>query len=294
MAVRASVPGTCGELAQGWFEGDEALISLPVRLRGFISLSDGPFEGAKRAASARPKTRRALEVALKELKAEGALEGLWIFGENPFPEGVGMASSTVDVASSIAAALSLLGGKLEEELVARLSCAVEASDGVMVEGLCLFRHLTGEVLERFSARVLEGLSVVWVIPPWKVATEEYRTPARRAQVRALEGEFGEILKALREAIEEEDQEALFEATTRDSLLHEKVFPKGYLEALLLARELCGTGGLVVAHSGSGAGLILPSGDAEGFARSRLRELLPSSWWIWTLRTGGGGLEVEGV
>jgi len=294
MVVKASVPGTCGELAQGWFEGEEALISLPVRLRGYVALSDAPFEGARRASSARPKTRRALEVALRELGAEGALEGLWISGGNPFPEGVGMASSTVDVASSVAAVFSLLRGKAEEEAVARLSCAVEASDGVMVEGLCLFRHLSGEVLERFSAKVLEGLSVVWVIPPWRVATEEYRTPSRRAQVRALEGEFAGVLELMREALEEADEETLFEATTRDSLLHERVLPKGYLDVLLSARELCGRGGLVVAHSGSGAGLILRGEELAGFARSRLREALPSSWWIWTLRAGGGGIEVEGL
>ena len=95
MVGSAWVPGSCGELVQGWHpEWDEpVLVSCPIDWGSRVRVTLGNW--GVRASDGRWKSARAVARTLEQL---GRLDlGADVRVENPLPEGRGMASSTADV-----------------------------------------------------------------------------------------------------------------------------------------------------------------------------------------------------
>ena len=127
--VTVRVPGSCGELLQGWHGGEPFLVTCPIAryttvrasatLQGLVGLGE--------------KSRRALQLYLRGAGIKKLPFGMRLTSE--LPRGKGMASSSADIAAVLAAASHALGQLLAPEAILRLAVQVEPTDAVFMPGI---------------------------------------------------------------------------------------------------------------------------------------------------------------
>ena len=137
--VTVRVPGSCGELLQGWHRGEPFLVTCPIAryttvraaasLQGLIGLGE--------------KARCALQLYLREAGIEKFPFGMQLTSE--LPRGKGMASSSADIAAVLAAASQALGQPLAPEAILHLAVQVEPTDAVFLPGIVCLNQVTGRV-----------------------------------------------------------------------------------------------------------------------------------------------------
>lgn len=274
-----SVPGSCGELVQGIVDGVRLHASCPV--------------GRYARATWRPGARRAHgEKVRRALAATGGspafLAGLTI--RSALPRGIGMASSTADIGAAVGLWLAMGRGTVDAGAVARAALAVEPTDGVLFDGIVLFDHRRGSVLERWGAPPPIELVAVEVGGPVDTLAFNERDTAAVSREQA-----GSILRAfelVRRGLARGDAASIGRGATISALCHQNILPKPALEPLLRLALEEGGYGVNVAHSGSLIGLLLPPGgyDRER-VRRRIAELVRREALIRRLRLVSGGLHV---
>ncbi|MDQ2835967.1 MAG: hypothetical protein M3Y89_00930 [Actinomycetota bacterium] len=255
-------PAHHGELLQGTFEDGagrlrRALVTLPQPERG----SRATFYPSARhwgivGTPELTKVRRAALLALREFSTHPSpTKGGQIEVLSDIPRGIGMGSSTSDVAATIRAVANFHGVSLSREEVGRLSVLAEcASDSVMIDDrVVLFAHRDGDVLETLGPR----------LPPMVVVGCN-TDPGARVDTLAMQpadyddtelGAFQVLRAALRRAIAAGDVALLGRVTTASARINQRFLPKPALEALLALCLQHGGCGVQVAHSGTVAGLI---------------------------------------
>ena len=284
-------PAHHGELVQGMFHDGSgrlrrALVTLPDPGRG----SRAVFRPSERhwgivGTPELIKVRRAAILALREFSGHPSpAKGGQIEIISDVPRGIGMGSSTSDVAATIRAVADFHGVPLSREEVGRLAVLAEcASDSVMIDDrVVLFAHRDGVVLETFGHRLPPMVVVGCDTAPGSVVDTLAFPPAEYGDAEV--GAFQVLRAALRRAVATEDVALLGRVTTASARINQRFLPKPALEALL---ELClhhGGCGVQVAHSGTVAGLIFDA-TRPGLERS-VHECM--------VGIGALGLELTGV
>ena len=266
-------PAHHGELVQGMFHDGSgrlrrALVTLPDPGRG----SRAVFRPSERhwGVVGTPeliKVRRAAILALREFSGHPSpAKGGQIEITSNVPRGVGMGSSTSDVAATIRAVADFHGVPLSREEVGRLAVLAEcASDSVMIDDrVVLFAHRDGVVLETFGHRLPQMVVVGCDTAPGSVVDTLAFPPAEYGD--ADLGAFQVLRAAFRRSVATEDVALLGRVATASARINQRFLPKPALETLL---ELClrlGGCGVQVAHSGTVAGLIFDAAQ-PGLDRS---------------------------
>ncbi len=251
-----------GELLQGVFDDGagrlrRALVTMPLPGRGsravfYPSQSHWGVVGP----AGLTKARRAAIYALREFSGHPSpAKGGRVEITSSVPHGIGMGSSTSDVAAVIRAVADYHGVTLSREEVGRLAVLAEvAADSVMIDDrVVLFAHRDGLVLETFGHQLPPMVVVGCDTAPGQVVETLGLPPADYSDKEA--GEFQVLRGALRRAIATEDVALLGKVATASARINQRYLPKPGLEALI---ELCvrhGGAGLQIAHSGTVAGLI---------------------------------------
>ena len=151
--VTVRVPGSCGELLQGWHGGEPFLVTCPIAryttvrasatLQGLVGLGE--------------KSRRALQLYLREAGIEKLPFGMRLTSE--LPRGKGMASSSADIAAVLAAASHALGQLLAPEALLRLAVQVEPTDAVFLAGIVCLNQVTGHVQRTYRSLSYPQLTI---------------------------------------------------------------------------------------------------------------------------------------
>lgn len=153
MELVVRVPGSCGELLQGWDEkGDPFLLTAPIDRYAAVTIRD---DG-----------RRARHIGAKGLAALQAVLAFFHVRDYPYslyqtaslPAGKGMASSSADIGAVIIGVAKSLGYTLSVRDVAALAASIEPTDGVFCPGLCQLNYLTGAIDRMYP-----------VVPPLRIA-----------------------------------------------------------------------------------------------------------------------------
>ncbi|MEL7044357.1 MAG: hypothetical protein AAGL66_04970, partial [Pseudomonadota bacterium] len=198
--------------------------------------------------------------------------------------GAGMGTSTAD---TIAAALTharLARIELAREQLARVVSAVERSDGIFYDGVCLVQQGVGRLLKRFPA---PSWRLLLLVPRTRLATEDARPYSRR-----FSRTYTEILNTILADVSEDDfidcvnLSAELNATVRDY--------EFYFDVRRVAKRF-NADGVGIAHTGSVVFLIYKrSAEFESYqtevtkvlkARYELDKLIsarfvPKSWnWL---------------
>ncbi|MEO5657643.1 MAG: GHMP kinase [Nitrospiria bacterium] len=278
-ALTVRVPGSCGELVQGIVDGVRLHVSCPVDRYARATWRSG----ASRVQG--EKVRRALAAA-------GASRefGAGLTMRSDLPRGIGMASSTADIGAAVGLWLAMGRGAPDPGAVARAALAVEPTDGVLFDGVVLFDHRRGTVLERWGSP--PPIEVVAVEAGGPVDTLAFNERDTAAVSREQAGSILQAFDLVRRGLAQGDAASIGRGATISALCHQNILPKPALEPLLRLALEEGGYGVNVAHSGSLIGLLLPPGgyDRERVAR-RIAELAPSRAPVRRLRLVGGGIDV---
>ncbi len=262
-----TVPGSCGELVQGWTDGRLLQITCPIDRfsTAEVSIESGRGTGVH-APGGYEKARAAVEHTLERLGLRERRADLGV--ASALLRGKGMGSSTADVvaaaAATVAAALDTLPSP---ELLAEVAISVEPSDGTMFSGITLFDHREGSL--HMSLGPPPPLRILVIDPGGTVDTLTFNglgaTRTRRAMTRVPADRIGRWTKAfhlVRDGIRSGDIEAVGRGATESAVMHQEVLANPLFPEILQVARDAGAVGVNRAHSGTVVGLLFPI-DTDG-------------------------------
>lgn len=129
MIIKVLVPGSCGELAQGWRDGQPFMITCPIGLYSKALVTDKT--SAKTGMG--KKAHMALKTTTSYMGCESFPLGLSL--ESQLPTGKGMAASTADIVAVIQAVATAIDEELEPEEIAEIAAGIEPTDGIFYPGI---------------------------------------------------------------------------------------------------------------------------------------------------------------
>jgi uncharacterized protein involved in propanediol utilization len=259
-------PAHHGELLQGMFDDGtgrlrRGLVTLPCPVRG----SRAEFHPSQShwgivGTPDRTLVRRAAILALAEFSGHPApAKGGTIEITSDVPRGIGMGSSTADVAATIRAVAAYHGVALSGEQVGRLAVLAEcASDSTMIDDrVVLFAQRDGVVLETLGHRLPPMTVVGCDTQPGSGGVDTLGHRPAEYDDRET-GAFGVLRAALRRAIATDDVALLGRVATASARINQRFLPMPALQQLVELTLRHGGHGVQISHSGTVAGLIFDS------------------------------------
>lgn len=235
-------PGTAGELIEGYFEGNEVMVTCPVSI--FAKVKSGPD-------NLQIKGKKA-SVLASSFYGSAPLS---LHVKSPLPEGKGMASSTADISAVIAA--TALSKRIYPSVrtISRLASRIEPGDSSFIPGNVLFQFKTGKIL-----------SICPSLPPFDILlfdeggfinTQLFNRNRNVAQIRKRhEGQFKKILAEFMEGSFAGNLYLVGKAAAESAFLNQEILYKPHLEWIYREGKKYGSYGVVAAHSGTVMGLMI--------------------------------------
>lgn len=257
-AITVKVPGTCGELVQGWHAewAEPVLVSCPITRYSQVTveLQAKPEIDLLNGSGSRVKSRQAARAVLDYLNHHHI--GARVSLSSQLLPGRGMASSTADVVGVIAGVVHALGRSLTVAELAELTCRIEPSDSTMFNGLALLAYRGSSQFCPLGTP--PALPLLMLDPGYTVDTLAYNAQLDLAKVRTLATSTQAALDLLQQGLTQANSAAIGAAATLSALSYQVISPNPLLEQAKLWAEATGALGLVRAHSGSVVGLLYPS------------------------------------
>ena len=246
--TRASAPATCGELGQGWIDGQDFLVNCPIDLHARATVRSGGLsvEG--------PGALTKVVAAIERMSSQfGFVADERVTVHSPIPRGKGMASSTADISAALMALSQHRGIEISQADFARLITSIEPSDCVHVTGIAEVNHLSGQILNNWPAP--RGMRVIVLDCGGSVDTVSFD----RARARALYAEARQdVLRfraLLRYGLTLGDAEAIGHGATLSARLSQRILPKPELDEVIRVALAHGAWGVNCAHSGTVLGVL---------------------------------------
>lgn len=254
-AVTVVVPGTCGELIQGWHAGwaEPVLVSCPIALysRVMVRLCPKPQILTPPGFD---KSRQAARLALDYLGWPDL--GAVISLSSQLLPGRGMASSTADIIGVMAGLAHVLGQSLTPVELARLACQIEPSDSTMVSGLALFAYRGSAQYHALGPA--PAFPLLMLDPGYTIDTLSYNAQLNLAAVRQLAPTTQAALDLLSQGLCRGEVETIGAAATLSAKSYQAISYSPLLEQAETWARATRAAGLVRAHSGSVIGLLYPA------------------------------------
>jgi uncharacterized protein involved in propanediol utilization len=214
-----------------------------------------------------PKASEALAILLRE-RGLSLPADVTIRLYSNIPRGKGLSSSSADVLSVLLAVNNYLEMGLCADDLYRIAALVEPTDPCLSDEIVLFHQHSGR---KGAVIDLPPVSLLYfdAAPERRIDTLEIR----RHWPRGAGDFFGWLLQRLTRAAAERDYELLFDSITYSAEYNQTMLPlPGFGDYRRLAAEA--GAGLMVAHSGTIAGLLVPP-EKEAALLPRLEALVPT-------------------
>jgi len=252
--AEASCPASCGELIQGWISGGEKLVSCPIDWFSTVEVTSGNAQLSRQ----RPMMRKALDLTLKHLNiASTESRQLKIDYYSTIPVAKGMASSTADIAATIAATYRHFKAHYTEELIASMCAQLEPTDSTMFNTLTLFDHNQGIATQHYGE--IDQLNILVLESTMELETGVFHQVDHRHSLIRSSEKLSYANTKLANAIKFQQASQLGEAATASAIESQIILPKPYFNQLRHIVEKHQLYGVNVAHSGSVVGLLFNSG-----------------------------------
>ena len=292
-AVRVALPGTCGELVQGTWQGIPCLVSCPIERYSVAEVRSGGHAGWQLQPDS-PKMRAALQYGLTFLHQTTSSGRVSVC--STLPQGRGYGSSTADIGATLYALGHALGQPLTPLEISALALQVEPTDSSLFPELALWDHRHGQLYETLGQPPV--LTVLVLDPGGEVNTVAYNQLDHRVALRKLAPLHRDAFQLLQDGLRQGDAAAIGTAATMSAEAHQAILPNALLEpAVHLAREV-GALGVCRAHSGTVVGLLLdPNRTEPGWVQRVAQQRLPEHIRMFNLPLVGGGprlLTADGV
>ncbi|MED4226526.1 kinase [Neobacillus cucumis] len=247
---KGSCNGTFGELVQGIIEERPFLITLPIpSLRSEARFVPEPAVSGIRVVDTKIKAKKAGESLLQLFGIKG---GGYLDIHTNIPAGKGLASSSADIVAALRAIADSYHLPLTKEMISMLAVKMEPSDGVMYEEAVAYDYINGQLIESFGA--LPPFNLVGLDLGGMVNTIEFNEiPKKYSQ--DDQQQFLKAYELVTKGFKEKKLTFIGEAATLSARVNQKILPKPVFPILdQLAHRF--QGGIVVAHSGTVAGILL--------------------------------------
>jgi len=246
--VVVKVPGSCGELIQGFYGGSECLVSYAIDCYSKVTIkrtdhfkmcinhkSEKAYEAYNRACNMFNLDSKKYEIDIS----------------SDIPVGKGMASSTADIVGVIVAVATMAGKPIQPDWVGKMAADIEPTDNIMFKEWVLFNHLSGELIESYKA--FGDLSVVILEMDEVVDTKKLRQTG--AFSKESKPNPSRALELLKEAVKCKNLKVLGQAMKLSAIENQSILFKPYLEELIGLSEAYKIVGINSAHSGSVLGIV---------------------------------------
>ena len=260
MELIVRVPGSCGEIMQGSWQGEPFLVTCPIDRYSTVTIRPGTGQllgGGTKAETA---------FALAKTYCRAANLAYDFILTSALPQGKGMASSSADVCAVLAAVGLVSGRQLSEQEIGRLAASIEPTDGIFCRGLAVINPDTGIIKTVLGP--VPKLSIAVFDAGGTVDTVAFHERGRRglSDSKAIEAGM--------------------------ALLQQPLTPERVGKA---AFEKPGVVGVNTAHSGTVAGVFFTEGEGldveEGLVRP-LAAAFPGWTYVDTVHLQEGGIFME--
>ncbi len=290
--ISVTVPGTCGELVQGWSaEWDEpVLVSCPIAR--FNRLTVQPLAqpvlavtGDDTASTA--KLKRAAHLTLNAISAPKT-SGISLLPHRALPVERGMGSSTADVVAAVAGTAALCGRTLSPAEIARLACQIEPSDSTMFAPLTALAYRSGNHYRELGHA--PSLPLLVLDTARRVNTRLFNFRLDETRLKQLAPVTAEALATLAEGISHRNGAAIGAAATLSAESFQRIWHSDFLPQVRQWAAETHALGVVRAHSGGVMGLLYPLDTDMADVSRWLRARFAGKIFITELSAGGAALE----
>ncbi len=265
MTSRWMAPATCGELVQGFINGNDFLVNCPIRLYSQASIEPRAEPGLSVVNGDRyAKVQQALMKLKphlgKDLRATIRLD-------SDIPRGKGMASSTADLTAALKAVIAMADVSLSTADFSELITTVEPSDCTHITGIAHVNHLTGRLYSQLPAP--SNLCVIVVDCGGEIDTVAFDRDFARSVYADHQSELTGALGMLTAGLKLDRSDMIGAAATASARLSQKILFKPQLERLLRVTTEAGAVGINCAHSGTVIGVLYQQDQARGEQLDRI-------------------------
>lgn len=253
MSYTVKVPGSCGELAQGYLKNSNFLISCPIDIYSEVTVDTNKENDEIIIDESKRKTKEALNILRDYYNIN---IGLKVEINSRLPKAKGLGSSTADMSAALIAAVKELNKELDLNQIKNILLKVEPSDATFLEGINLFDHIEGTVI-RYLGNI-EPIPLLVFDYGGKVDTLAFNT---RVDLDRLNRDKGKQIKKaynlISKGIKNNNQKMIGKGATISSLANQVILKKAGLERLIknLGKQE-GFLGVNIAHSGTVIGIMV--------------------------------------
>ncbi len=286
MKLRIRVPGSCGELVQGFLQDEYFLVTCPID-----RYSEAVIEAAVEYGADLPlKAGLAVEMSLKRLGVSEKRFKLELVSQ--LPQGKGMASSSADIAAVCQAVACFHGKPFSTRELAEISLAIEPTDGVFLPGVALFGHVDGHIQQSLGQP--PPLKIMIFDIGGEVDTVAFNKRQELFLLNKLKSAVvAEALQFVRAGLESADARLIASGATLSSFANQSILLKPELDAIWKFGKSCGALGINVAHSGTVLGLFFAADAApENLQRVLGVQRLCAVRYLDTVNFIGGGVWIR--
>jgi len=249
--ARSRAPGSCGELIQGYLDGEDFLINCPIDKYATATLYRSEVPGV--AFYNEPffsKAKSAVELIAQRFHLE---LNHYLVVDNEMIRGKGMASSTADIACAVFALCQGLEVSITNAEFTKILATVEPTDGIYFSGIAHLNQLSGSLIELFPAPTC--LRVLVLDCGGYVETEQFNRMKARRVYQEHRDEVIDMIKQLKEGLKKRNNQWIGSAATLSAQLSQKILFKPSFEKLLKLSHSLGAVGVNCAHSGTVLGVL---------------------------------------
>jgi len=257
-SIEAKAPATCGELVQGYLNGNPFLINAPIDLYATIQIdtcagndicvdSDDNYGKVIQAVN---KTLAHLDIDLPP--------GLKLTIPSPVPRGKGLASSTSEISASIGATARSLGKALTPKEVGDIAIGIESSDGIYYPGVVQYNQLTGELYEELGNPPSLGFLIV--DGGGTVSTDSFDREFAKVHAEKHSSDIQKSVDLVKKGFKLGSSRLVAEGATLSARINQGVLYKPLLEPLIEVGRENGALGVNCAHTGTVLGLMFDRTD----------------------------------
>lgn len=276
MDVTVRVPGSCGELVQGFAHGAPFLGTCPIDRYTTVEVSDS-FSGLLGLGE---KSLQALQLTLARLGKGDFPYGLKLTSE--LPRGKGMASSSADIAAVVVSVMEAFDEPWSPKFIMNIATAIEPTDGIFCPGIVLMNHVSGKVLSRFDH-----------VPPLRVAIFDRGGTVDTCAFHQAEKKAEDnhnLLQEFQQAMKCGNAERMAQVATESAFANQRLLYKEELQQLWQLGQEAGALGVNAAHSGTVLGLWWNTDRSAEAIRQQAEKIAPKLnvqfWGLANLRPGG--------
>lgn len=247
MLVEVMVPGTCGQIAQGWRNGQPFLITCPVGLYSRALVTDRTSV----KSGFGQKARLALKSTYSYLGATHFPYGMTL--ESQLPSGKGMASSSADISAVIAAVGAAFGEHLLPDEIGELAAGIEPTDGVFYPGIANMNYMTGELYKLYQDVPKMIIAMFDTEPGNEINKVDFH--AHFAENKMPTDSSPELLALIDRLDRGVTPELLAEIAVMSARENQRLLEKPDYEEILAFAKSLGALGVCVAHVGTMIGVM---------------------------------------